>query len=190
VVRDEEIGQHPLFGNVFWRRTRAYAAGINGLYVNLVGREGAGIVPPGAQYEKLLDEISRELLAWRDPETGEAVVTAVDRSRDVYHGSQLAHAPDLVIGYNRGYRASDDCALGTVTRDVITPNLGKWTGDHCIDHALVPGVLIANRRVVVGEPSLIDLPVTLLAEFGVAAPSVMRGRDLFERARSPVSGAP
>lgn len=178
LIREDEIGQHPLFGNVFWRRTRAYAAGINGLYVNLVGRESKGIVPSGAEYDALLDEIARGLLALRDAETGETVISTVYRARDIYHGAEVANAPDLVIGYNRGYRSSDDSALGTVTSDVVTPNLGKWTGDHCIDHQWVPGILVTNRRVTIENPSLLDMPVTILAEFGVPAPPVMKGRNV------------
>lgn len=181
LVRNDEIGQHPLFNNVFWRRTRAYAAGINGLYVNLAGRESKGVVTSGAEYETLLDEISRGLLAMRDPETGEAVITRVYRSRDIYHGEETANAPDLVIGYNRGYRSSDDSALGTITSDIVTPNLGKWTGDHCIDHRWVPGVLLVNRRVTLSDPSLLDMPVTILAQFGVAAPPAMTGRNVLAK---------
>ena len=100
--------------------TGIYAAGINGLYVNLAGRESKGIVTQ-AESDALLDEITRGLLALRDPETGEQVVTRVDRARDVYHGAETARAPDLIVGYNRGYRGSDDSALGTVTREVIVP---------------------------------------------------------------------
>ena len=178
LVRNDEVGQHPLFNNVFWRRTRAYAAGINGLYVNLAGRESKGIVSSGAEHEALLEEISRGLLALRDPETGEAVVTRVYRARDIYHGDEAKNAPDLVIGYNRGYRSSDDSALGTITSDIVTPNLGKWTGDHCIDHRWVPGVFLVNRRVSHTDPSLLDMPVTILAQFGVAAPPAMTGRNV------------
>ncbi len=179
LVRADEIGQHPLFNNVFWRRTKAYAAGINGLYVNRAGRESKGIVTAGAEYEALLDELTRGLLSLRDPETGAQVITTVYRARDVYHGDQLANAPDLIVGYNRGYRSSDDSALGTVTSDVLTPNLGKWTGDHCIDHRWVPGVLLTNRPVAISDPSLLDMPVTILRAFGVDAPPVMKGRDVF-----------
>ena len=133
----------------------------------------------------MLDEIAGGLLALRDPETGEAVITIVYRARDVYHGDETSRAPDLVIGYNRGYRSSDDSALGTVTSDVITPNLGKWTGDHCIDHRWVPGILVTNRRVTIDDPSLIDMPVTILSEFGVPAPAAMKGRNVL----GPVSSS-
>ena len=88
LVRPDEIGQHPLFDNVFWRKTRAYAAGFNGLYVNLVGREGKGIVSEGKEYDDLINELSAKLLTFRDPENGEPVITEVVRARDVFHGSR------------------------------------------------------------------------------------------------------
>ena len=179
LIRADEVGQHPLFNNVFWRRTRAYAAGINGLYVNLAGRESKGIVTQ-ADYDALLDEIAKGLLALRDPESGAPVVTRVDRSRDVYHGPETPRAPDLIVGYNRGYRGSDDSALGTVTSDVIVPNLGTWSGDHCIDYRWVPGVIVSNRRLVAHDPTLLDMPVSILAAFGVDKPSAMTGRNVLE----------
>ncbi len=179
LIRPEEIGRHPLFGDVFWRRTRAYAAGLNGLYVNLTGRESKGIVPAGQQYDELLDELIAGLLAFRDPETNDQVITRVYKASEVYHGAELANAPDLIIGFNKGYRSSDDSALGTVTRDVIVPNLGKWTGDHCMDHRWVPGVLISNRKFDVQDPALIDVPVTIIRLFDVDPPTAMKGRNLF-----------
>jgi predicted AlkP superfamily phosphohydrolase/phosphomutase len=179
LVRPEEPGG-PLFDNVFWRRTRAYAAGINGLYVNLAGREARGIVAHGPEYDRLVDEISTRLLALRDPENGAQVVATVDRARDVYHGAEVPNAPDLIVGYNRGYRSSDDSALGSVGSELVTPNLGKWTGDHCMAHELVPGILVSNRRSRVEDPRLIDLPVTILAAFGVDPPAAMTGRVVIE----------
>jgi predicted AlkP superfamily phosphohydrolase/phosphomutase len=172
-------GQGSLFDNVLWRRTRAYALGLNGLYLNVMHREGKGIVRRGAEYDTLLDELTTKLLALRDPETGTAIVTRVDRPRDVYHGTESANAPDLIVGYNRGYRSSDESALGTVTSEWLEPNTDKWSGDHCMDHTLVPGVLLSNRALAVQDPSLLDVPVTILAEFGIARPAPMRGRALF-----------
>jgi predicted AlkP superfamily phosphohydrolase/phosphomutase len=40
-----------LFQNVDWSRTKAYALGFGGVYVNLVGRERDGIVLPGPEYD-------------------------------------------------------------------------------------------------------------------------------------------
>ncbi len=176
LIRPERIGQQPLFANVFWRRTQAYAVGINSMYVNQLGREGKGIVQPGEQFDQLLDEISEKLLAYRDPENGEQVITRVYKTSEIYHGDELKNAPDLVIGYNRGYRGSDTSALGTVGEEVLTLNLGTWTGDHCMDHTKVPGVLLANRPLVADDPDLKDMCTTILNFYGIPNHPQMLGR--------------
>ncbi len=179
VLDESTMGEHPLFENVFWRRTRAYAEGLNGLYINRIGREGRGVVPE-RDADALLDEIARKLLDWVDPRTGEHVVTAVLRTSEIYHGPEAHNAPDAIVGFNRGYRSSDESALGTISREAITPNLGKWTGDHCMDPALVPGVLLCNRPIRVDDPDLRDLPVTILKLYGVDVPETMTGRMILE----------
>jgi predicted AlkP superfamily phosphohydrolase/phosphomutase len=113
------------------------------------------------------------------------VVTTVYKASEVYDGPEVPNGPDLIVGFNRGYRSSDDSALGTLSNDIILPNLSKWTGDHCIDHQWVPGVLITNRRVLVPDPALVDIPVTIIRLFGVEPPAAMTGRDVF----APVTGA-
>ena len=59
--------QNQAFANVDWSHTRAYGLGLNGLYLNLKGREREGIVEPGAAADALLKEIKEKLLAVRDP---------------------------------------------------------------------------------------------------------------------------
>jgi predicted AlkP superfamily phosphohydrolase/phosphomutase len=180
LIRPEELGRHPLLTNVFWRRTQAYGIGINGLYVNKMGRERRGIVREGEEFDRLLDEISEKLLAYRDPETGEQAITTVYKTSEVYHGDQVVNGPDLVIGYNRGYRGSDKSALGELTQTVLSLNLGTWTGDHCMDHNLVPGILLVNRPVIVDDPDLKDMPTTILNFYGIAPHPQMRGRVAIE----------
>jgi predicted AlkP superfamily phosphohydrolase/phosphomutase len=176
LIRPEELGQHPLLSNVFWRRTKAYAIGINSLYVNMLGREAKGTVRRGQQYNDLIDEISEKLLAYRDPETGEQVITTIYKNKDIYHGPYAKDAPDMVIGYNRGYRCSDESALGTLTTQVVTPNLGTWSGCHLMDHNLVPGILVTNRRILVDDPDLKDLASTILNFYGIDPHPQMQGR--------------
>lgn len=179
LMRPDDIGRYPLLGNVFWRRTRAYGLGINGLYVNVRGREAKGTVEAGEEYEALLDEISARLLAYRDPETGKPVVAKVYRTSEVYHGDATTSAPDLIVGYSRGYRCDDDSALGTLSEDVIKLNVDRWSGDHCMAYEEVPGILVINREVDLNRPTLMDLAATILALYGTDVPEQMVGRPLF-----------
>lgn len=155
------------FGNVDWSRTRAYGLGLNGLYLNLQGRERSGVVA-AEDRDRLMTEIAAGLLQTIDPATGVAAVSKVYRREDVYVDAGLFdRAPDLVVGYARGTRASDESALGGVPREVIVDNADAWSGDHCMDHETVPGVLLSNRPLRKPAPSLDKVAAAVLAEFGI-----------------------
>lgn len=161
-----------------WSRTRAYAIGLNSLYLNVAGRERHGIVPPGER-EALARKMADELAQWTDGAGGARVVSAPRVREDIYHGPHVAEAPDVIVGYARGYRASWDTTSGKLGAGLVEDNLDEWSGDHCMDPAAVPGVLIANRRLRDAPAELRDLPVTLLRHFGVAPPAQMQGHDVF-----------
>jgi predicted AlkP superfamily phosphohydrolase/phosphomutase len=169
-----------LFGNVHWRKTKAYGVGFNGLFVNLRGREKQGIVRAGAEYDALLDEIGEKLLSLKDPETGQSPIKRVYRANEIYHGSEAKNGPDLIIGYRRGYRCSDQSVLGDFTREVFSYNMDKWSGDHCIAPEEVPGILVSNRTPRLKDPRLSDFPATILALFGIDASEAPRSsRPIF-----------
>jgi predicted AlkP superfamily phosphohydrolase/phosphomutase len=169
------------FENVDWSGTKAYALGINGLYINQIGREGEGVVAPGAEKEHVIDEIRQKLLAITDPETGEHVIAEVYKTSEHYSGEAVGEAPDMIIGYNRGYRGSWETALGKVTRTLVTDNAKRWSGDHCMAREVVPGVLFTSKKVTYTRPALYDLAPTILGEFGIDKDPDMVGTDLFNR---------
>ena len=177
---DGSPGSKSLFANVDWQRTQAYALGLNGLYVNLRGRERHGIVSTGGEYQELLDRLEQDLLMLRDPQTSQQAVRRVVRSRRHFRGAHKDEAPDLIIGYNWGFRSSWKSPLGAFPDEVFVDNLQAWSGDHCIDNRLVPGVLISNRRITLEVPGLADLTVAILDEFGVKPLDAMVGKDCLE----------
>jgi predicted AlkP superfamily phosphohydrolase/phosphomutase len=175
-LRGEARTGRELFRDVDWSRTRAYGVGLNGLYVNQQGRERFGVVTAGER-EGLIAELSKQLLEWRDPQSGEPVVARAYRREEIYHGRYQHLAPDLVVGYSRGYRVSDASALGEEPAATIDDNHKKWSGDHCVAADLVPGVLLSNRRIQPGDIGLADLAPTILELFGVNPPAEMIGRS-------------
>ena len=82
------------------------------------------------------------------------------------------------MGYHRGYRASWETAIGQVTESVFHDNTKAWSGDHCIDPALVPGVLFCNRYISTKAPRLMDVGPTVLDMFGVDVPGYMDGSPM------------
>ncbi|MHB8080250.1 MAG: alkaline phosphatase family protein [Candidatus Krumholzibacteriia bacterium] len=163
---------------VDWDRTRAYALGINGLYLNLRGRESRGSVAP-AEREALLAELVAKLEAVVDPRDGQRAIRHAYRADRVYHGPHAAEGPDIILGYYRGFRGSNESALGGIPGVVFADNLLKWSGDHCMAADEVPGVIVANRPILKDEPTLRDLAPTLLHLFGVAPTPEMTGGDIF-----------
>jgi predicted AlkP superfamily phosphohydrolase/phosphomutase len=155
--------------NVDWSRTQAYGLGLSGLYVNLRGREATGIVPEN-QREIIVDEIARRLTRVTDPATGEPVIARVLHREEYDHQGALDIAPDLVVEYARGVRASDASAGGKVPSEVLSDNTSLWSGDHIMDHRAVPGVLFTNRPLEFPAHTLRELAAAVLAQYGAAFP--------------------
>ena len=166
--------------NVDWSKTRAYGLGLNGLYLNMHARERQGIVTPGAEADALLKEIREKLLAVRDPINNLPVITRVDFAADAYQGPYAHDGPDALVGYNRGYRAGWKTILGAFPPEILEDNTNPWSGDHCMDYTLVPGVLLSNRDIAAATPALTDIAPTILAEFGIAKPKDMMGQSVFQ----------
>jgi predicted AlkP superfamily phosphohydrolase/phosphomutase len=177
-----ESGPH--FEGVDWSRTRAYTLGLAGVYLNLRGREGGGIVEPGAEAEALKRELAEKISSLWDDERGAAPIRHVYQTSSLYRGPYLEAAPDLIIGYSEGYRVSWDAAVGRVTAHVIEDNRKAWSGDHCVDPLLVPGVLFSNRKVDAEDPGIEDLAPTALSLFGVKPPAWMEGTPVFGAERA------
>jgi predicted AlkP superfamily phosphohydrolase/phosphomutase len=164
---------------VDWKRTRAYAMGFNGLYLNQIGRERNGAVGPGREKEALMEELIAKLEAVVDPENGKKVIKKVYRAKEIYSGEYLRKAPDMVMGYDWGYRGSDESAMGELTPGLLADNLRKWSGDHAGDFTNLPGIVVANREIVHKSPALHDLTPTVLRHFGIEKQDWMVGDLVF-----------
>jgi predicted AlkP superfamily phosphohydrolase/phosphomutase len=174
---------------VDWSNTRAYALGLTGVFLNLKGRESEGIVEPGEQAAKLRQELAAQLTGLVDREVDATAITQAFETVDLYNGPYLENAPDLIVGYNSGYRTSWDCATGVVCGPVFADNLRAWSGDHCIDPRLVPGVLFCNEPIEAPDPALVDIAPTALHLFGIQPPRYMQGHVLMRTdGRSRESG--
>jgi predicted AlkP superfamily phosphohydrolase/phosphomutase len=169
----DESGEY--FDGIDWTRTRAYTFGLSGLYLNLRGRESHGIVPP-EQAVRLKHELMAKLAALPDEETGAVAILEAYESSAIYKGPYLGGAPDLIIGYAEGYRASWDAAVGKVTAHVFEDNDKAWSGDHCVDPHLVPGVLFSNLKIDATDPGIEDMAPTALRLFGIDPPAWMEGK--------------
>ena len=180
---DDLFGGGEFWENVDWSRTRAYAMGLGQIYFNLRGREGKGIVSPGAESAQLADELSARLLTLTDPDDGARIVRAVYKRDDVYTGEYLANASELQVGMEDGYRVSWQTTLGGSPQGIVYPNMKKWSGDHGgYDFATTAGVLISSKPLARRESggfSIMDVAPTVLKYFGLPVPGEIDGTPLF-----------
>ncbi len=119
------------------------------------------------------------LLKFTDPASGKPVVETVYLPETAYHGHNVNFAPDILVGFHRGYRSSWQTALGAIPAATIEDNNSTWIGDHCMAADSVPGVFLSNRKIRATEPQLYDLTATVLGEFGVSPTEGMIGRPVF-----------
>ena len=167
-VLNPNLQQDPgLYGNVDWSRTRAYGLGLNGLYVNVAGREKDGIVDP-SQREALAREIKAKLLEAMDPEDGRARGHArCSASRSTATAAISTSAPTSSWATPRACAGRTSRRSGAVGPEVDHRQHGG------VERRPLHGPGHGAGRAVQQPPAeeagakLEDLAAAILAEFGV-----------------------
>jgi len=173
------------FPNVDWSQTKAYALGLSGIYLNLQGREGKGVVKP-EESRTVSAAIIKGLTGLKDVDRGTVAVKNVMTRGQVYNGAYSSRSPDLMVNFAEGYRVSWATGMGGVPNGLFEDNIKKWSGDHIIDPALVPGVLFMNQTFrgsnglhnKEATPGLVDLAPTILEALGVPKDPSMETESL------------
>jgi len=176
-------------GGTDWSRTRAFCqvADLQGyIRINLKGREAAGVVEPGVEFESLCAQIADGLLTFRDADTGEPVVREVIRSDRLYPpGPRLGELPDLLVGWAvtpvAGQRAIVSARFGRI--DLPTPgrNPTGRSGNHRPEGFFIGVGDGFGAGSAVEGAHILDLAPTAYAMLNLPCPGVMRGRDLRRR---------
>lgn len=184
----QKVKSKLVFSEIDWSRTRVFAFGreSTNLFVNLAGKFPEGIVAE-EDYEEVLEQVSRDLLALRDPETGEPAVARVWRRDDVYHGECLDSAPDLLVEW-RGHQYTSWPGYDDRNRNIFESSLkhsdySDWSqlqkgGNHrpngivfLAGEGVRPGLALEGARII-------DMAPTLLYWLDVPVPEDMDGRVL------------
>lgn len=176
-----------LFASVIdWPATRAYSLGTGGnIFINLKGREPAGIVEPGTEYERVRDAIADELEELQAPDSDIPIVERVYRREELYNGPYLDRAPDLIVKWR------DYAFWGRGRYEIagvpLFDDIGTWDFSDLPLSAVhrLEGVLIAAGHGVragqrIDGARLIDLAPTIMSFLGLEVPAHMDGRLLSE----------
>jgi predicted AlkP superfamily phosphohydrolase/phosphomutase len=174
--QDKEGGA--LFQHVDWNKTGAYSLGFSSIYLNLKGREGNGIIPPGSEAQALAKKIADDFKSFKDPEHMDRIVRNVYFPEQIYSGKYIENSPDLIIGFDSGYRMSWQTAIGGTPKAMLEPNLKKWSGDHIVDPEIVSGIFFSNQKINRTAVKSIDIAPTVLSAMGLAPPAEIKGKSL------------
>ena len=178
-------GKSSYLKDIDWSRTRAYTFGLAGVYINQKGREAEGIVTRRRGRRSQARDSPRGFPDSTMKQRARLAIRKAWPSESLYTGPYLDAAPDVIVGYADGYRASWDSAVGKVTAHVFADNEKAWSGDHCVDPHLVPGVLFSNRKIEAADPGIEDMAPTALDLFGIAA-AALHGRQAAASSRKPL----
>jgi predicted AlkP superfamily phosphohydrolase/phosphomutase len=161
-----------LLKNIDWSQTKAYALGFGGIYINQKDRESQGIVSPGAETELLKKELSEKLENWIDEKTKQPIIHRAYKKEDIYKGPFVKDAPDIILGFAIGTRASWQTGIGAVPESLLEDNLKKWSGDHMFDPSLVPGIFFINKPIGKNLVSIYDVAPTILSLAGFSSEEI------------------
>jgi len=179
-LKKEKTESEEWFKDVNWEKTKAYALGLGGLYINQRGREAKGTVNPGEETKSLKAELAAKLNGLKDDENSGTAINHIFDRDELPPGPYKENCPDFLVGYNDGYRVSWDSVTGKVNNIVFEDNQKAWSGDHCIDPRIVPGIFFCNQKINSDNPSIMDIAPTALELFGLRPPKHMDGHSLID----------
>jgi predicted AlkP superfamily phosphohydrolase/phosphomutase len=178
-------------GAIEWPRSRTYGVRVDhhvdGVNVNLVGREPRGSVPP-PDYEIVRDEVIARARALLDPVTGRRVLEGAYRREELYEGAHAHLAPDVVLVLDPAY----EFGLGAERRvfsDVSIARLGRSSATHRRDGILALSGAGVRAGADLGRADLIDVPATLMWSLGLDVPESFDGRVLTDAFDEPLTRA-
>lgn len=179
----EWVGEMALQG-IDWQRTRAFVVPPDaGSYVrlNLRGREPAGIVDPGADYEQHVDELAQLFSELRLEPGGEPAVDRVLRLSELGGRPDGSDgSPDLLVVWSKSARVERLRSERIGTVDV--PRTDERTGQHRplgFVAGVGPGIAASgSARVGAGQATLLEIAPTALALLGVPKPPALPGEPI------------
>ena len=155
VLKDGKKSCEGIFNGVDWSKTKAYAVGFNSIFLNLQDRESQGIVT-SEQTSNFTEELAKKLTALTDQ--GMNVIEKISSAEETNKSESQDNTPNLIAGYTKNYRCSWQTAIGGIAdNNIIEENRRKWSGDHCCDASLVPGIFFSSEKLSTDNVSVLDI---------------------------------
>lgn len=168
-------------GDIEWSQTQAYRfplhLPVDGVVINVQGRQEKGTVAPGEEYEAFRDRIIAALADARDPETGQPIVAQAQRREDIYLGEFVDRMPDIVFTMQEDYEGGS-ALQGPIVTPTPLPELQKLSGDHRLEGILIARGPNIQAGVSVTGACIVDMAPTILHAINLPVPRRMDGRVL------------
>jgi predicted AlkP superfamily phosphohydrolase/phosphomutase len=171
--------------DVDWKHTKAYRfpmyPPVEGIMLNVAGRQPQGCVQPGEEYEALRTRILEEVRTLRHPHTGEPIVLEAYRREELYHGERLEAAPDLILVTQDCYKGGT--GLNDLVSNVPLEVLSHLSGVHRMDGIILAQGPHVRHNACIDRAGIIDVAPTVMYALGMPIPSDMDGKpltDIFE----------
>jgi predicted AlkP superfamily phosphohydrolase/phosphomutase len=154
------------FASLDWSKTTAYVGtpSSNGIRIRMP--EGANV----EDYETFRARLMEQLLDYRDPVTGEQIVTRVTPREEAFPGKAMPQAPDLTL------TLSDHSFVSVINEEPIVLHRPEINGTHRPEGIFIlggPGVKSGENP----EPySILDIAPTLLFCLGLPIPKEFEGK--------------
>jgi predicted AlkP superfamily phosphohydrolase/phosphomutase len=177
------------FSHIDWSQTKAYSEEtpyFPSIWINVRGREPAGIVSPGKEYEAVRGHLIELLSHWEDPDTGHPVVKKVHKREELYDGPFVDRLPDLMIewhldnGYSYLFKKSQSAKgpVPPISRVEGREKQRSKSGDHRDNGIFLASGAAVTPQMTVSDAEIIDLAPTMLYLLGLPIPSDMDGKVL------------
>lgn len=170
-----------LYAGSRWAESRAFCLPNDysgAIRINLQGREPKGIVCPGEEYQTLCEEISGELKALINPDTGRPAVSDVLSVSKLYPNEPLGDFPDLIVIW------SNDAPITSLTSPRVGTICGEFperrSGAHRNDCFLISNESMKSRSTNSPKPDIIDIAPTIFELLSVERPSYFDGRPMLD----------
>ncbi len=167
-------------GAIDWKQTKAYRfpmyPPVEGVMINVAGRQPEGCVQPGEEYEALRTRILEEVRELRDPQTGEPIVIEAYRREEIYTGERLEMAPDLILVTQDRYKGGT--SLTELVSEVPLDILSKLSGVHRMNGIFLAQGPHVRKHASLEHAGIIDVAPTIMYMLGMPIPSDMDGKPL------------
>jgi predicted AlkP superfamily phosphohydrolase/phosphomutase len=179
-----------LFSHVEWSKTRAFSDEImDGIWINVKGREPEGIVYPGEEYERIREEIITGLRDLRNPHTGNRVVEMACKREDILSGPYVWKAPDILFHFkDYAYRIRPSNMTSEDSRQGVFGTIdseGRPSGSHRREGLVFLWGKNFKRGYELSDVEIIDVTPTILHNLGLAVPDDMDGKVVSEAFSQP-----